>query len=162
MAQLKRKYSDDEKAGTLAALDANRGNALQTSKQLGIPRTTIKRWVAEGVNPDVTVLRHEKRRELSAKLEDIAHALSGNILIHAGSPDAARGSLKEMAVALGIVIDKMQVLRGMPSAPPQPVEPDVEAVSREFQEKARARGYEITLEEARSYIEPRLLSKKFQ
>ena len=162
MAKLKRKYSDDERADTLAALDANRGNALQTSKQLGIPRTTIKRWVAEGVNADVTVLRHEKRRELSEKLEDIAHALSGNILIHAGSPDAARGSLKEMAVALGIVIDKMQVLRGMPSAPPQPVEPDVEAVSREFQEKARARGYEITLEEARSYIEPRLLSKKFQ
>jgi len=28
MAKLKRKYSDDERAGTLAALDANRGNAL--------------------------------------------------------------------------------------------------------------------------------------
>ncbi len=161
MAKLKRRYSDDERAGTLAALDANRGNALQTSKQLGIPRTTIKRWVAEGVNPDVTVLRHEKRRELSEKLEDIAHALSDNILKRAQTTDEEI-PLKDFATSLGIVIDKMQVLRGMPSAPPQPVEPDVEAVSREFQEKARARGYDITLEEARSYIEPRLLSRKFQ
>ncbi len=112
MAQLKRKYSDDEKAGTLAALDANRGNALQTSKQLGIPRTTIKRWVAEGVNPDVTVLRHEKRRELSEKLEDIAHTLSDNILMRAAVQDVEI-PLKDFATSLGIVIDKMQVLRGM-------------------------------------------------
>ena len=39
---------------------------------------------------------------------------------------------------------------------------DVEAVSRDFQAKAKLKGYDISIEEARSYIEPRLLSRKFQ
>ncbi len=79
MAKFKRKYSDNEKAATLAALDANGGNVRRTCAQLAIPRATLQRWVG-GVNPDVTVLRPIKRRELSEKLEDIAHALSDNIL----------------------------------------------------------------------------------
>ncbi len=146
MARDRRQYSDNDKALALATLDAQGGDVSKAARVLQIPGSTLADWSKHrGINKDIPMLRDVKKRELGAKLEDIAHALSGNILIHAGSPDAARGSLKEMAVALGIVIDKMQVLRGMPSAPPQTVEPDVEAVSREFQEKARARGYEITL-----------------
>ncbi len=42
----KRRYSDQEKAEALAALDANGGNLLKTSEQIGIPRQTIQEWAS--------------------------------------------------------------------------------------------------------------------
>jgi hypothetical protein len=108
----KRQYSDNEKGAALAALDANDGNVSRTAKQLKIPRTTLLEWIADRhVSNDVSDIRQEKRKELSERLEDLAHTLV-DIL-----PDKLpAASVRDLAGALIVAVDKMQLLKGAPTA----------------------------------------------
>lgn len=108
----KRQYSDNEKAGALAALDANGGNVNQTAKQLGIPRKTLGMWAHNRhLSADVADIRQEKRKELSARLEDLAHTLVD--ILPGKLPKA---SVRDLAGALIVAVDKMQLLKGAPTA----------------------------------------------
>lgn len=105
------KYSDVDKATALAVLDANGGNVKKTATDTGIPRTTIERWTkGQAVNPDVTDLRHEKKGELADRLREIAHKLIDSV--DTKIPDA---NLQQVFTALGITIEKMQLLSGEPT-----------------------------------------------
>lgn len=108
----RREYSDEDKATALAALNANGGNVHRTAKDLGIPRATLARW-SQGVaiNSNVSNLEQHKKRVLADELEEIAQQLAGAL---AGK--MAEASLQQTATSLGIVIDKMQLLRGKPTA----------------------------------------------
>ena len=108
----KRQYSDNEKGAALAALDANDGNVSRTAKQLKIPRTTLLEWIADRhVSSDVSDIRQEKRKELSDRLEDLAHTLVD--ILPAKLPTA---SVRDLAGALIVAVDKMQLLKGAPTA----------------------------------------------
>lgn len=108
----KRQYSDNDKAIALAALDANEGNVLRTAKQLGIPHKTLDEW-AKGRNqvPQVADLHKEKRKDLGDRLEDLAHSLVD--ILPDKIPEA---SLRDLAGALIVAVDKMQLLKGAPTA----------------------------------------------
>lgn len=71
----RRKYSDRQKAEALALLDAANGNVTETSRQTGIPDSTIAQWRdGRGINEDVVPdLREFKKKQLSAKFASIAH-----------------------------------------------------------------------------------------
>lgn len=113
----KRQYSDNDKALALATLDANQGNVQATAKILRIPESTLTDWSNNrGVNPEVTEIRDIKKRELADKLEEVAHALTGNILTRAESELSILVPMKDIATSLGIVVDKMQILKGQPTA----------------------------------------------
>lgn len=103
----RRKYSDHDRAAALAALDANGGNVFKTSKQLSIPRATLQEWAAGRVNDDVPELRHEKKQELSERLDEIAHKILDVL-----PKKLAEATAPQLATALGIVIDKKQLLTG--------------------------------------------------
>lgn len=109
---MKRTYSDSDKAAALAALDANGGDVSHTARQLGVPRKTLSEWArGRGVSEDVPGMRAGKRGELTERLESVAHAIL----------DALPGSLAgaqphHLATALGIVLDKRQLLQGQPTA----------------------------------------------
>jgi transposase-like protein len=104
-------YSDVQKANALAALAANGGNVNRTARELGIPWSTLKGWCRPDSAPGVAELREEQKRDLPAKLQEVAWKLAGAI---EGKIDAA--SLQHTAVALGIVIDKLQLLQGKPTS----------------------------------------------
>lgn len=124
----KRQYSDNDKAVALATLDANGGNVKQTAKVLKIPESTLTDWAKNrGVHPEVTDIREEKKRGLAEKLEEVAHALTGNILIRAESELSILVPMKDVATSLGIVVDKMQLLKGAPTA----ISKDVSDVTNE-------------------------------
>jgi len=113
----KRQYSDNDKAIALATLDANEGDLKKSARNLQIPLSTLTDWANDrGVNKDVTDIRALKKRELADKLEEVAHALTDNILIRAQSDFSVLIPLKDFAVTLGIAIDKMQVLKGEPTS----------------------------------------------
>ena len=113
----KRQYTDNDKAAALAALDANKGNLSKTAKQLGIPRQTIQEWAAgRNHNRSVPDLRQVKKRDLAEKLEEAADALLDNILARARSETSVAVPLKDFATAMGIAIDKMQLLKGEPTS----------------------------------------------
>jgi hypothetical protein len=97
-----RNYSDDEKASALVVLDFCKGNLSEASRRLEIPITTIKEWNDGRVNEQVTESRNEKKADLANSLEELAFTLIGKI----------SGSEKVSGVDLGIVVDKMLLLRG--------------------------------------------------
>jgi len=119
----KRQYSDREKASALAALDANGGNVNQTARQLAIPRKTLALWASSRhLSADVADIRHEKRKELGERLEDLAHTLVD--LLPDKLPSA---SVRDLAGALIVAVDKMQLLKGAPTA----ISKDVSNVTNE-------------------------------
>lgn len=113
----KRQYSDNDKAVALATLDANGGNIRQTARVLKLPESTLTDWSnGRGACPEVTEIRQVKKGQLAEKLEEVAHALTDNILLRAQSDFSLLTPLKDFAVSLGIAIDKMQVLKGEPTS----------------------------------------------
>lgn len=107
----KRQYSDSEKASALAALDANGGNVNQTAKQLSIPRKTLAMWASNRhLSADVADIRQEKKKELSEKLEDLAHAIVDILPAKLESTP-----VRDLAGALIVAVDKMQLLKGAPT-----------------------------------------------
>lgn len=107
----KRRYSDEDRAATLAALDMQGGNLSSTSRETGVPLKTIAEW-RDGRAPDcVADLRKEKTIALADKLESIAHQCVD--LMPDRMPDA---SLRDLAGAMHLAVDKMRLLRGDPTA----------------------------------------------
>jgi len=113
----KRQYSDNDKAVALATLDANGGDVRKTAKALKMPESTLSDWSKHrGVNKEVTEIREVKKKELSEKLEEVAYRLTENLAIRADSELSALVPMKDIATSLGIVVDKMQLLKGEPTS----------------------------------------------
>lgn len=108
-AQTYRDYPVELKAAVIAAIEQNGGNVLATSKLFNLPRDTVNYWWN---NSDRYVeLKHGKAACLADKLENIAHSVTDSITEH----DLSVVSLRDKATVLGITIDKMQLLRGLPT-----------------------------------------------
>lgn len=105
----KRRYSDLERSSALAALTANGGNLDRTAKQVGIPTTTLYNW-AKGVSHPEASSNGEQKRALADLLEEVARKILADLPGKLPSSD-----MRGAATALGIVIDKMQLLRGKPT-----------------------------------------------
>jgi transposase-like protein len=113
----KRQYSDSDKALALATLDANGGDVRKTAKTLKMPESTLSDWSKNrGVNKEVTEIREVKKKELSEKLEEVAYKLTDNLMIRAESELSILVPMKDVATSLGIVVDKMQLLKGKPTS----------------------------------------------
>lgn len=105
-------YSESEKSTALAALEANGGNVSQTARDLNIPRKTLEHWSnGHGVNDDVAKDCQIKKRDLADELEKLAMTL-----VDAIPEKIDDATLQHTAVTLGITLDKMQLLRGKPTA----------------------------------------------
>jgi len=114
----RRTYSDKQIAEACAIFDSCRGNLLEASRESGVPRKTLERWVrgqsnrvsAASVAPEMATLRHMEGLSIADRLE----SLIGNIL------DVAPGKLAEAPfgqsmTGLSIAVDKMRLLRDQPT-----------------------------------------------
>lgn len=106
----KRRYSDEDKATALAALDANGGNVYKTSRLLKIPQTTLQEWFNGRVNDTVPEIRMRKKEALADRLSEIAHQL-----IDAAPDKMKTANLQQVFTSLGITIEKLQLLDGEPT-----------------------------------------------
>jgi len=111
----RREWSDSEKATALAALDANGGNVSHTARQLGIPRMTLADWAAGRVTDDVTELRQEKKESLADAFEALARKLVAGVGVWVDQRLEEGCNPATVGTTLGIVVDKMQLLRGDPT-----------------------------------------------
>ena len=104
-----KRYSDESKAEALAVLEANGGNSKRTARDTGIPQTTLRNWrEGRGTSAVSSSTRTQKKTELSEKLEEVAWRLTNAI-----TPEMiGKASLVQIMTGLGIVIDKMRLLRG--------------------------------------------------
>ncbi len=133
-----REYTPEEKAAALAALEANRGNLKRTARECGLPVTTLRRWDAEvgpdpgrtkdhggpsgGPDPEANPARTPKKHPptpvaaveaartiLADELERAVRGMVGQFFDEAKLREAG---LKDTATTVGILIDKMRLLRG--------------------------------------------------
>lgn len=105
-------YSDEIKAETLALLDVNNGNVRKTSRQTGVPQSTIRDWRdGKGVVDAVAEIRARKKGEISDLIRDELEAI-----FEAMKSKRSEATYKELATAGGILIDKMQLLDGDPTS----------------------------------------------
>lgn len=105
----KTSYSDREKAEALALVDANGGNVNETARMLGIPGSTVAKWVdgKRPVNIDVVNMAKGKRLPLADALEDMVYVALDYL------PKAlGRANAQQIAISIGILTEKMLLLRG--------------------------------------------------
>src|SRR5688572_27185246 len=107
----RRRYPDADRAAALAALDANGGNVDATARQLNIPRMTLSDWASGRRNPVGADMRDAAKQNLADALEAWAVKLIG--IDPTTLPNL---TLRDVAVAVGISIDKVLLLRGQPNA----------------------------------------------
>ena len=103
-------YSADRKAEVLALVKANGGNVARVAKELNIAHQTIFNWLKQADR--YSHLERQKQSDLALKLENNAHMLADSI----GDHDLTIVPLASKATALGIMVDKMQLLRGQPTS----------------------------------------------
>lgn len=108
----KRRYSDEDRANALAALAANGGNISRTSKEIGIPAATLRAWNTGERHPEATQMCEEKKEPLADAFENIARQLIGGVT----KEKIAAADAQKLMTSAGIAVDKMQLLRGKPTA----------------------------------------------
>jgi transposase-like protein len=104
-----RDYSPEFKAEVLAAVNANAGNVLRTANEYSIDESVIRRWLPQAER--YRQLSDQKIIDLAQKAENNAHLLADSIYNH----DLDTASLSQKATAMGIMVDKMQLLRSQPT-----------------------------------------------
>lgn len=105
-------YSDEDKASAVLMLEAagypgRKGAMSQVVRELGVPESTLRSWAKNEHGAPPAKVRDKKRGELTTSLNEVATKL----IAHLGDI-ADTGDVRETATALGIVIDKLQLLRG--------------------------------------------------
>jgi len=101
-------YSDEFKAEAVALAEAL-GDISRAAEELDMPYSTLYGWVRKGVgNTGVpSDLQDEKRQAISDRLEGLIHKILDI------APDKADDAdFKALLTALGIAVDKVQLLRG--------------------------------------------------
>ncbi len=103
-------YSPERKAEVLALLDANGGNILRTANEVGISHSLLQYWEA---NKDkYAYLRQQKSKSLDSILDKTVHKYINSIYSH----DLEDTPLNQKAQAFGIVFDKLQLVRNLPTS----------------------------------------------
>lgn len=89
-----------------------KGALAAVAKKVKAPPRTISRWFNKEQNPPPDRLVREKKGELVPRIEDLAHKLLDAIGVDVdeNGVDAVRG-----ATAFGIMVDKLQILKGEPT-----------------------------------------------
>ena len=105
-------YSDEDKASAVLMLEAagypdRKGAMSQVVRELGVPESTLRSWAKNEHGAPPAKVRDRKKGELIESLNEVATKL----IEHLGDI-ADTGDVRETATAAGIVIDKLQLLRG--------------------------------------------------
>ena len=138
---MRNSYSDKQIAEALAILatctDKKTGkpNYSEGARKTGIPRKTLIGWATDTRRApvaDVAELRQEKKTELADLLESLVRTLVGRAVEI--TPDCK--DLGKIMVGVGIGSEKMQLLRGQPTAINQELTPA--AIDQEINEIAEA------------------------
>jgi hypothetical protein len=104
MKPKRRIYSDTERENALVALLANGRNVKKTASQLNIPVATLRCWAKGKRHPELQ-MQPRKKSELADSMESLAWKLAESIPSKLG-----KASLRDIAVGIGILIDKMVLL----------------------------------------------------
>ena len=113
---MRRSYFERDRATALAVYDANGGNVFRTSNATGVPQSTLRDWVREPERAASQMVRLEEKRVLREILESIAVrcalALDTDLVV-----ERLARRPQQLAVVLGIVVDKLHLMGSIPKDP---------------------------------------------
>ncbi len=101
-------YSPDRKAEAISLIEAANGNTSEVSRATGIPRQSLDYWWQN--KHRFAEVQPQKRLELVEKLDYCADLLVSAI------PGKIAAPLVQVATAAAIMIDKSQLLKGLPTS----------------------------------------------
>ena len=105
-------YTDEDKAGALLMLEVagypqNQYAMKRVSDELGVPHSTMRSWAKNLHGAPPANVCERKKGELTERLRVAADSLVERIIEIADT-----GDLRETATAIGIIVDKLQLLSG--------------------------------------------------
>ena len=108
-------YSDEDKASAVLMLEVSGypdkpGSMAKVVRELGVPESTLRDWAKNQHGAPPANVRANKKGELIGLLKDAATDLVKHLI-----EIASTGDVRETATALGIIIDKLQILSGEPT-----------------------------------------------
>lgn len=86
------------------------GALMAVASRLQVPHQTLSRWGRAIQNPPPPDLVHEKRIDLVGELTDLL-----GLTLTAAKETVGDASYRELATAIGIFVDKIQLLTGKPT-----------------------------------------------
>jgi transposase-like protein len=105
------RYTDEDKAAALAHLQSKRGAATETAREMRVPVSTLKDWASGRYLPPVLEKYGVVRDALAARLEEVAHRIIDVL------PEKIEAApVRDLSATLGLIIDKMRLLREEPTA----------------------------------------------
>lgn len=113
----KRRYTDEERANAVVMLQSqgypdNTKALADVAKYLKIPRSTLKGWADGKHNPPPDEISTSKKKDLAELFEGAAHLFVG----HATRPEVVELMSGQQAMtSAAIAVDKMRLLRGLPT-----------------------------------------------
>lgn len=106
-------YNSQQRAEALALLEANEGNILRTSQQLGIGEATLHDWVSQSRDPKTPIAEETKAILPEVKEDFLARLVTArDKVLDQLDTQIADLKAREAAVTLGILIDKVELLKG--------------------------------------------------
>lgn len=107
-----RDYSDEDKVAALGLLAWNKGNVLKTAKSLGIPESTIRKWIKEKADePAIAAAVTAVKATISSLIEDsIRKALV------AGDDKLKKATLPQIKDHIAMLTEKYQLINEKPTA----------------------------------------------
>lgn len=108
----KRPWTDADKERAIAVYITT-GNLSQTSRETGVPISTLRGWLAEQPPGKVQEAREEAQAEFVRKAWD---AVTAHVLHLQDKGVIAETSARDSATIVGILIDKIQLVTGQPTS----------------------------------------------
>ena len=105
-----RDYTAEFKAELLVEVQARGGNVEQVANAYGVPRKTLEYWIA--TEERYGEFRRQKHLDLATKHEANLHRLTDSV----ADQDLTEVPFIQKVTAIGILTDKMQLLRGQPTS----------------------------------------------
>lgn len=108
----RRTYTDADKERAIATY-VTTGNLSRTSRETGVPISTLRGWIAEIPPVKVQAAREDARAKFVRKAWETVEAY----LDHLRKPDVMKtANAKDGATVVGILVDKAHVTDGKPTA----------------------------------------------
>ena len=111
----KRTYTDKFRASAVVMLEAQgypdrKGSLTAVANHLKMPATTLHSWYRAKHNPPPADIRNEKKGDLVAMLRSEVSSILERM-----EDVRDEATYQQLAVATGILLDKLQILEGKPT-----------------------------------------------
>jgi len=110
MAKERRTYTDDEIAQVMTTLKSNNGGLLKTSRETGVPFSTLQQW-ADGSVKRVGEVVKDKAGDYEIFYSSMLFTVGEKLLAALDNDKKIEDStLPQISTALGVVLDKATAL----------------------------------------------------